>query len=197
MSAPRGAAALAAALLAAAPLWALAGAQQYEELSASVRASLARAVTDRDSVRNEDPETVAWVRAMHPRVAGRMRDDDAARELLALVHYEARRAGLEPRLVLAVIDVESGFRKYAVSSAGARGYMQVMPFWVREIGMPGQSLFHPRTNLRYGCVILRHYLDIERGNLVNALGRYNGSLGKPGYPERVLGALRNRWTPGA
>ncbi|MCL4690270.1 MAG: transglycosylase SLT domain-containing protein [Burkholderiales bacterium] len=197
MSAPRGAAALAAALLAAAPLWALAGAQQYEELSASVRASLARAVTDRDSVRNEDPETVAWVRAMHPRVAGRMRDDDAARELLALVHYEARRAGLDPRLVLAVIDVESGFRKYAVSSAGARGYMQVMPFWVREIGMPGQSLFHPRTNLRYGCVILRHYLDIERGNLVNALGRYNGSLGKPGYPERVLGALRNRWTPGA
>ncbi|MBX3674839.1 MAG: transglycosylase SLT domain-containing protein [Burkholderiales bacterium] len=187
----------AAALLAAAPLWALAGAQQYEELSASVRASLARAVTDRDSVRSEDPETVAWVRAMHPRVAGRMRDDDAARELLALVHYEARRAGLEPRLVLAVIDVESGFRKYAVSSAGARGYMQVMPFWVREIGMPGQSLFHPRTNLRYGCVILRHYLDIERGNLVNALGRYNGSLGKPGYPERVLGALRSRWTPGA
>jgi soluble lytic murein transglycosylase-like protein len=197
MSAPRGAVALAAVLLAAAPPWALAGAQQYEELSASVRASLARAVTDRDSVRNEDPETVAWVRAMHPRVAGRMRDDDAARELLALVHYEARRAGLEPRLVLAVIDVESGFRKYAVSSAGARGYMQVMPFWVREIGMPGQSLFHPRTNLRYGCVILRHYLDIERGNLVNALGRYNGSLGKPGYPERVLGALRNRWTPGA
>ena len=187
----------AAALLAAAPLWALAGAQQYEELSASVRASLARAVTDREATRREDPEAAAWVRAMHPRVAGRMRDDAAAREPLALVPYEARRAGLEPRLVLAVIDVESGFRKYAVSSAGARGYMQVMPFWVREIGMPGQSLFHPRTNLRYGCVILRHYLDIERGNLVNALGRYNGSLGKPGYPERVLAALRNRWTPGA
>ena len=187
----------AAALVAAAPLWALAGAQQYEELSASVRASLARAVTDREATRREDPEAAAWVRAMPPRVAGRMRDDEAAREFLALVHYEARRAGLEPRLVLAVIDVESGFRKYAVSSAGARGYMQVMPFWVREIGMPGQSLFHPRTNLRYGCVILRHYLDIERGNLVNALGRYNGSLGKPGYPERVLGALRNRWTPGA
>jgi soluble lytic murein transglycosylase-like protein len=187
----------AAALLAAAPLWALAGAQQYEELTASVRATLARAVTDRDGARREDPEAAAWVRAMHPRVAGRMRDDEAARELLALVHYEARRAGLEPRLVLAVIDVESGFRKYAVSAAGARGYMQVMPFWVREIGMPGQSLFHPRTNLRYGCVILRHYLDIERGNLVNALGRYNGSLGKPGYPERVLAALRDRWTPGA
>lgn len=193
MSAPRGAAALAAALLAAAPLWALAGAQQYEELSASVRASLARAVTDRDSVRNEDPETVAWVRAMHPRVAGRMRDDDAARELLALVHYEARRAGLDPRLVLAVIDVESGFRKYAVSSAGARGYMQVMPFWVREIGMPGQSLFHPRTNLRYGCVILRHYLDIEQGDLFRALGRYNGSLGRPEYPNAVLAAWKRHW----
>jgi soluble lytic murein transglycosylase-like protein len=162
-----------------------------------VRASLARAVTDRDAARAEDPETAAFVRAMHPRVAERMRDDEAAREFVALVHYEARRAGLEPRLVLAVIDVESGFRKYAVSSAGARGFMQVMPFWVREIGMPGQSLFHPRTNLRYGCVILRHYLDIERGNLVNALGRYNGSLGRPGYPERVLRALRNRWTPGA
>lgn len=196
MSAPRGAAALAAALLAAAPLWALAGAQQYEELSASVRASLARAVTDRDSVRNEDPETVAWVRAMHPRVAGRMRDDDAARELLALVHYEARRAGLDPRLVLAVIDVESGFRKYAVSSAGARGYMQVMPFWVREIGMPGQSLFHPRTNLRYGCVILRHYLDRERGDLFMALGRYNGSRGRAEYPNAVF-AARQRWLPPA
>ena len=196
---PRPLAALlaAAAMLGLVPGLALAGAQQYEELSASVRASLARAVTDRDSVRNEDPETVAWVRAMHPRVAGRMRDDDAARELLALVHYEARRAGLDPRLVLAVIDVESGFRKYAVSSAGARGYMQVMPFWVREIGMPGQSLFHPRTNLRYGCVILRHYLDIERGNLVNALGRYNGSLGRPEYPERVLRAMRSRWSAGA
>jgi soluble lytic murein transglycosylase-like protein len=134
---------------------------------------------------------------MHGRVHERMRDDKLARDLLAMIRYEALRAGLDPRLVLAVIDVESGFRKYAVSSAGARGYMQVMPFWVREIGMPGQNLFQARTNLRYGCVILRHYLRIEDGNLHNALGRYNGSLGRPEYPERVLRALHERWSAGA
>ncbi len=110
-----------------------------------------------------------------------MKDEAAAHELLSLVRYEALRAGLDPQLVLAIIDAESAFRKYAVSS-GARGYMQVMPFWVQEIGMPGQSLFHPRTNLRYGCVILRHYLRLEDGNLFNALGRYNGSLAGPEHP---------------
>ena len=187
----------AAAILGFAPGLALAGAQQYEALSASVRASLAKAVTDRQFARLEDPESRAWVRAMLGRMQERVRDERLARELLEMVRYEALRAGLEPRLVLAVIDVESGFRKYAVSTAGARGYMQVMPFWVREIGMPGQNLFHARTNLRYGCVILRHYLEIERGNLHNALARYNGSLGRPEYPDRVLDALRNRWTPGA
>ncbi len=186
-----------AALLALAPTGANAGAQQYEALSASVRASLARAVTDRDRLPSLDPETRAWVRAMQGRMLERVRDEALARELLELVRYEARRAGLDPRLVLAVIDVESGFRKYAVSTAGARGYMQVMPFWVREIGMPGQNLFHARTNLRYGCVILRHYLQVESGNLYNALGRYNGSLGRRGYPERVLRAMRERWSPGA
>ena len=184
------------AALAAVPS-ALAGAQKQEPLSAAIRATLAKAVTDRELVRRDDPESLIWVRAMHDRVHERVRDERTARELLALVRYEALRAGLDPRLVLAVIDVESGFRKYAVSPAGARGYMQVMPFWVREIGMPGQNLFHERTNLRYGCVILRHYLRIEDGNLYNALGRYNGSLGRPGYPERVLRALRERWTPGA
>ena len=110
-----------------------------------------------------------------------------------MVRYEALRAGLEPRLVLAVIDVESGFRKYAVSTAGARGYMQVMPFWVREIGMPGQNLFHARTNLRYGCVILRHYLTIENGDYFRALGRYNGSLGKAEYPQLVHRAWMQTW----
>ena len=129
-------------MLGLAPGFALAGAQQYEALSASVRASLAKAVSDRQFARLEDPESRAWVRAMHPRVHERVRDERLARELLEMVRYEALRAGLEPRLVLAVIDVESAFRKYAVSTAGARGYMQVMPFWVREIGMPGQNLFH-------------------------------------------------------
>jgi soluble lytic murein transglycosylase-like protein len=99
-------------------------------------------------------------------------------------------------MVLAVIDVESRFRKYAVSKAGARGYMQVMPFWVKEIGEPGHNLFSERLNLRYGCTILRHYLDREGGNLTNALGRYNGSLGRPEYPARVLGAYRARWALG-
>jgi soluble lytic murein transglycosylase-like protein len=193
---PRPLAALlaAAAMLGFAPGLAHAGAQQYEALSASVRASLAKAVTDRQFARLEDPESRAWVRAMLGRMQERVRDERLARELLEMVRYEALRAGLEPRLVLAVIDVESGFRKYAVSTAGARGYMQVMPFWVREIGMPGQNLFHARTNLRYGCVILRHYLQVENGNLANALGRYNGSLGRPEYPQRVLRAMDARWT---
>ncbi len=188
--------AFAMAAMAATPS-AHAGAQKQEPLSAAIRATLAKAVTDRDLVRRDDPDTRAWVLAMRERVHARVRDERLARELLEMVRYEAMRAGLDPKLVLAVIDVESGFRKYAVSGAGARGYMQVMPFWVREIGMPGQNLFHERTNLRYGCVILRHYLRIEDGDLYRALGRYNGSLGRPGYPERVLRALRERWSPGA
>ena len=179
------------------PLAASAGAQQYEVLSASVRATLARAVNDRASVDTKDLDTRAWVRAMTKRVASRFPDEDAAREFLALVRYEAMRAGLDPHLVLAVIDVESKFRKYAVSSAGARGLMQVMPFWVRELGDPSQNLFHERTNLRYGCTILRHYLDRENGNMARALARYNGSLGQADYSNRVLRALRERWALGA
>jgi soluble lytic murein transglycosylase-like protein len=184
---------LAAAALAAAEL-AHAGAQQYEVLSASVRASLARAVNDRSTFDEKDAETRAWVASMTTRVSRSFADEDAARHFLAMARYEAMRAGLDPHLVLAVIDVESKFRKYAVSRAGARGLMQVMPFWVKEIGEPRHNLFHERTNLRYGCTILRHYLDRENGNLVNALGRYNGSLGKPDYPNRVLKALQERWS---
>jgi len=187
----------AAALLAAAALafspGALAGAQQYEVLSASVRASLANAVNDRSSVDMKDLDTRAWVRAMTRRVAARFPDEDSARQFLALVRYESMRAGLDPHLVLAVIDVESKFRKYAVSKAGARGLMQVMPFWVKEIGEPSHNLFQERMNLRYGCTILRHYLDRENGNLSKALGRYNGSLGQPQYPTRVLRAWKDRW----
>jgi soluble lytic murein transglycosylase-like protein len=186
--------ALAALLLAAASLDASAGAQQYEVLSAGVRASLARAVNDRSPPELRDMDTRVWVRAMTRTVQGHFPDEESARTFLGLVRYEALRSGLDPHLVLAVIDVESKFRKYAVSKAGARGLMQVMPFWVKELGEPSQNLFHERTNLRYGCTILRHYLDRERGNVVNALARYNGSLGQPGYPERVLGALRTRWS---
>jgi soluble lytic murein transglycosylase-like protein len=193
MRAARASAALLLAALAAAPLSARAGAQQYELLSASVRAALALAVNDRATVDMADMDTRAWVRAMTPRVAGRFPDEDAARRFLALVRYEALRAGLDPQLVLALIDVESQFRKYAVSRAGARGLMQVMPFWLKEIGAPGQDLFPERTNLRYGCTILRYYLDREHGNLYNALGRYNGSLGQAAYPNRVLRAWKERW----
>ncbi len=179
------------------PLAATAGAQQYEVLSASVRATLARAVNDRATVDTKDLDTRAWVRAMTRRVVNRFPDEEAARQFLALVRYEAMRAGLDPHLVLAVIDIESHFRKYAVSKAGARGLMQVMPFWVKELGEPGHNLFQERVNLRYGCTILRHYLDRERGNTANALARYNGSLGQADYPNRVLHALRDRWSIGA
>ena len=109
------------------------------------------------------------------------------------MHYEATRAGLDPQLVLGVIQVESRFHKYAVSSAGARGYMQVMPFWVDTIGLADQNLFNLRTNLRYGCTILRHYLDIEHGDVYRALGRYNGSLGKAEYPNMVWRAWQRIW----
>ena len=172
---------------------AFAGAQDYEVLSASVRATLARAVNEPSDVDTQDMDTRAWVRAMTPRMGTRVGDERATRSFLALVRYEAMRAGLDPHLVLAVIDVESKFRKYAVSNAGARGLMQVMPFWVDQIGDKGQDLFQERTNLRYGCTILRFYLDREHGNLANALARYNGSLGRAEYPARVQAALQQRW----
>ncbi len=191
--ASRSLAALLATAALASPLAALGGAQQYEVLSASVRASLAQAVHDRTPVDLKDLDTRAWVRGMTRKVQKSYPDEEAARNFLAMVRYEAMRAGLDPHLVLAVIDVESKFRKYAVSKSGARGLMQVMPFWVREIGGSADNLFQERTNLRYGCTILRHYLDREHGNLSNALGRYNGSLGQPDYPNRVLRAWKERW----
>jgi soluble lytic murein transglycosylase-like protein len=186
-----------AALLLAAASSAFAGAQRYEVLSASVRATLSSAVRDRATPQIDDRETRLWIAGMARRIAPRVGDEERARELLQLVHYEARRAGLEPQLVLAVIDVESRFHKYAVSRSGARGLMQVMPFWVKEIGVPSHNLFHERTNVRYGCTILRYYLDREHGNLANALGRYNGSLGSSAYPARVLKAWRERWSDAA
>jgi soluble lytic murein transglycosylase-like protein len=138
-------------------------------------------------------DAVNWLTEMAQRIEKRVPYLRTRLDLLRTVHYEASRAGLDPQLVLAVIHVESNFRKYAVSSAGARGYMQVMPFWVGLIGKKGENLFNLRTNLRYGCVILRHYLDIEGGDLSRALGRYNGSMGRPEYPNLVLRAMRASW----
>lgn len=170
------------------PTLAVAGAQQYEPLSASIQAALSGTIADKKpptSSFKDYTDAVEWLGTMSPKLAKRIPNQEYRIELLRTVHYEATRAGLDPQLVLGLIQVESGFRKYAVSSAGARGYMQVMPFWVKVIGQPSDNLFHLRTNLRYGCTILRHYLDIEKGDLYRALGRYNGSLGKPQYPNMV------------
>ena len=176
---------------------AYAGAQKYEVLSASAQAALHQAVSDsRPAVSSfKTPmEAVDWLAAMSPRLEKRIPNREYRIDLLRSVHYEATRAGLDPQLVLGLMQVESGFRKYAVSSAGARGYMQVMPFWVKIIGRPDDNLFDLRTSLRYGCTILRHYLDIEKGDLFRALGRYNGSLGKPEYPNMVRAAWQNQWS---
>lgn len=173
-----------------------AGPQQYEPMSASVQASLHAAVSDAGApeLRIRDPAARShWLSEMSRRLEKRIPDPRYREELLISIHYEATRAGLDPQLVLGLIQVESGFRKYAVSSAGARGYMQVMPFWVKVIGQHGDNLFHLRKNLRYGCTILRHYLDIEKGNLFRALGRYNGSLGKAEYPNMVRAAWEKNW----
>ncbi|MFT3960662.1 lytic transglycosylase domain-containing protein [Propionivibrio sp.] len=178
------------------PAAALAGAQKYEPLSDSVRATLSRTIADQAPPKSSfrDPmEAVDWLTEMSRRLEKRIPNRDHRHELLRAVHYEATRAGLDPQLVLGLIQVESGFKKYAVSSAGARGFMQVMPFWIKLIGGGDDNLFHLRTNLRYGCTILRHYLDIERGDLFRALGRYNGSLGRAEYPNMVRGAWQGQW----
>ena len=134
-----------------------------------------------------------WLGAMSDRLQPKKRDFETRKEFLQTVWYESKRAGLDVSMVLGLIQVESNFRKYAVSWVGARGYMQIMPFWMRVIGDGDTSkLFHMQTNIRFGCVILRHYLDRERGDIFMALGRYNGSRGKAAYPDAVLGAKR-KW----
>jgi soluble lytic murein transglycosylase-like protein len=187
------------ALLAAAafaPLRALAGAQAEEQLSPSVVAGLARAIADDPTPRDyaNRPNVALWVSEMSRRIGDRIPNEGERRDFLATVHYEATRAGLEPELVLGVIHHESNFRKFAISSADARGYMQVMPFWTKLIGSRDHNLFNLRTNLRYGCVILRYYLvDREAGDEFRALGRYNGSLGRPEYPSGVLAVMNRNW----
>ncbi|MDP4299785.1 lytic transglycosylase domain-containing protein [Leptothrix discophora] len=176
-----------------------AGRQAEEPLADAVRGALAAAVADGAPPRLEFAHIeqrlayLRWLGQASERLKRRKPDFDVRREFLEAVWYESRRAGLDPSLVLGLVEVESGFRKYAISSAGARGYMQVMPFWVRLIGDGDAGrLFHLQANLRFGCVILRHYIDREQGNLFMALGRYNGSRGKAAYPDAVL-AARQRW----
>jgi soluble lytic murein transglycosylase-like protein len=190
-----------AGLVLIAPGLARAGAQVEEALASEVQTSLHRSVSDYPAPRlvfATEVEGWAWLADMSSRLAPKIPDAQVRRDFLVTVQYEASRAGLDPQLVLALIQHESNFRKYAVSSASARGYMQVMPFWVRSIGNPDHDLFNLRTNLRYGCTILRFYLDRESGDIYRALGRYNGSLGQPDYPNAVLGALKRwAWSPSA
>jgi soluble lytic murein transglycosylase-like protein len=188
------AALVAAALLS--PASAFAGAQVYEELASSVRNRLSAALADKSVAElqfRHREDAHKWLFEMSERLEKRIPDRKQRIELLRTAHFEALRAGLDPQLVLGIIEVESRFRKYAVSRAGARGYMQVMPFWIKLVGRRGDNLFHLRTNLRYGCVILRHYLDMENGDYFRALGRYNGSLGKADYPRAVLAAWKVHW----
>lgn len=134
-----------------------------------------------------------WLTDMSHRLGATITDERERLELLRLIHMEASRAKLPPELVLAVIQVESNFDRFAISEAGARGLMQVMPFWLKELGRPDDNLFDVQTNLRFGCTILRYYLDREKGNRVRALARYNGSIGSFRYPNLVFAALRDKW----
>lgn len=179
--------------------WSWAGGQLEEPLADSVRSALSSAIANSAPPVPSFATTEArlsylrWLSAMSDRLYSRKKDFNTRIEFLQTVWYETRRAGLDTSLVLGLIQVESAFRKFAVSRVGARGYMQVMPFWTRVIGDGDPAkLFHMQTNLRFGCVILRHYLDRERGDLFMALGRYNGSRGKAKYPNAVF-AAQKRW----
>ena len=182
-----------------APQVAHAGGQLEEPLMDSVRTALSSAIANQAPPEPEFFTTEArlhylrWLGTQSDRLRPRKPDLEVRRDFLQTVWYESKRAGLDVSLVLGLIQVESGFRKFAVSSVGARGYMQVMPFWTRVIGDgdPGK-LFHMQTNLRFGCVILRHYIDREQGDLFMALGRYNGSRGRSPYPDAVFAAQR-KW----
>ena len=169
---------------------------QYEQLSASTQTITFHEKSDQAASYIEYAavaDSVTWLINMSRRMEKYIPDLIEREEFLRTVYYEAIRAGLDPQLVLSIIQVESGFKKYAVSHAGARGYMQVMPFWTGAIGHQDHNLFHLRVNLRYGCTILRHYLNKEKGDYFRALGRYNGSLGEAAYPQLVFNKWQTVW----
>jgi soluble lytic murein transglycosylase-like protein len=178
-----------------------AGAQQYETLADSVRGALASQIADsKPPIRRFESDAQRatyerWLAEMERRLSNRLPEKRNRTDLLQCLDYEALRAGLDRQMVLGLIQVESNFRKYAISDAGARGLMQVMPFWTALVGDGNvRRLFEMRTNLRYGCVILRHYLDGEQGDLFRALGRYNGSVGQAAYPSAVYSAWKGYWS---
>lgn len=180
------------------PSVALAGRQLEEPLADSVRSALSAAIASTAPPIPEFKDTesrlqyLRWLGEMSTRLKRKKTDFETRKEFLQTVWYESKRAGLDISLVLGLIQVESNFRKHAISVVGARGYMQIMPFWARVIGDgDAGKLFHMQTNIRFGCVILRHYLERERGDTFMALGRYNGSRGKPQYPNAVYAAQKN------
>ena len=162
------------------------------QIDTELRDALRAAVADADSFEDRFDATV-WLTDMSGRLQKKVPDPEERLYILKRVHLEAARADLPAELVLAVIDIESNFDQYAVSRVGAQGLMQIMPFWMKEIGRPDDNLFKVDTNLRMGCTILRHYLDREKGDLVRALARYNGSLGRRTYPDKVLSRLSRKW----
>lgn len=157
-----------------------------------MRNTLIKAIESSDSFKDRFDAEV-WLTDMSQRLESRVKDPGERLTILKTVHYEAQRAELDPELVLAVIDVESRYDRFAISSAGAQGLMQIMPFWLNEIGHPDDNLFAISTNIRLGCTILKYYLNMEKGNLTRALARYNGSVGKFWYPKLVFNALSSRW----
>lgn len=183
-----------AASLVLAALLLNADAATTERPDETLRELLIEAIHESESFRDRFDAEV-WLTDMSHRLRTKVSDPVERFEILRHVHREAIRSDLEPELVLSVIQVESNFDRFAISNAGARGLMQIMPFWLEEIGRPGDNLFHVRTNLRLGCTILRYYIDAERGDLPRALARYNGSTGKTWYPERIFRAFRRQWYP--
>ena len=163
-----------------------------ERPDAGMRTALLEAINSSNSFTDRFDAEV-WLTDMSRRLQGRVKDPEERLKILKQVHYEARRSGLEPELVLALINVESNFDHFAISSVGARGLMQIMPFWLEEIGRPDDNLFDISTNLRFGCTILNIYLKREKGDMRRALARYNGSVGKNWYPQRVYKSLRTTW----
>ena len=164
--------------------------KQFSDIE--LRLLLQQAITDSDSFTDKFDAEV-WLLDMSNRLKKKISQPEKRLKLLRQIHQEASRANLHPELVLAVIDVESNFDRFAISKAGAQGLMQVMPFWLKEIGQPRDSLFNVRTNLRMGCTILKYYLKKEKGDLTRALARYNGSLGRYKYPNKVFKRLNERW----
>ncbi|MDH3748787.1 MAG: lytic transglycosylase domain-containing protein [Gammaproteobacteria bacterium] len=169
-----------------------AGAIAQVEVDPELRQALIAAASEADSFPDRF-EAEVWLTDMSARLARHVEDPEERIKILTRVHYEANRVDLPPELILSVIEVESNFDRYAISVAGAIGLMQIMPFWLDEIGRPNDNLLHLETNLRYGCTILRFYFDKEKGDLRRALGRYNGSLGRRKYPNKVINKLSRKW----